>query len=143
MLREFIWGQISSFGGTVQGLSACLSFSDVFHVYRHSGGKGGVPSIQNDHQFGIALDALLKKDKFKVQVSVEFDTDDMEGFRIKEVVCVTFRQFILILFVVYSTHGIQPPMQWAAERMNWHMGLEYVHSSLPPSFFHVSSGSSS
>ena len=34
-------------------------------------------------------------------------------------------------------------MQWAVERTNWHMELEYTHSSLPPSFFHVSSGSSS
>ncbi|KAF8878266.1 hypothetical protein CPB84DRAFT_1688378 [Gymnopilus junonius] len=50
-----------------------------------SGGKGGAPSIQTDHQFGIALEALLKKDKTKVQVSVELDLDDMEGFRIQQI----------------------------------------------------------
>jgi hypothetical protein len=51
-----------------------------------SGGKGGAPSIQNDHQFGVALDALKKKDKNKIQVSVEIDLDDLEGFRIKQTV---------------------------------------------------------
>lgn len=29
----------------------------------HSGGKAGAPSIQNDHQFGIAFDALRKRNK--------------------------------------------------------------------------------
>jgi len=51
-----------------------------------SGGKGGAPLIQNDHQFGVMLAALLKKDKSKVHISVEIDLDDMEGFRIKQVV---------------------------------------------------------
>ena len=51
-----------------------------------SGGKGGALSIQNNHQFGVALDALKKKDKNKTQVSVEIDLDDLEGFRIKQMV---------------------------------------------------------
>ncbi|KAF9032739.1 hypothetical protein BJ165DRAFT_1328515, partial [Panaeolus papilionaceus] len=51
-----------------------------------SGGKSGAPSIQNDHQFGVALEALQKKDWRNVQVGVEIDVDDMEGFRIKQIV---------------------------------------------------------
>jgi len=41
------------------------------------------------HQFGIALEALVKKDKTKVQVSIELDLDNMEGFKIKQFVCST------------------------------------------------------
>lgn len=39
------------------------------------------------------MDALLKKDKTKVQVSVEIDVDDMEGFRITPVVSFSVPQF--------------------------------------------------
>lgn len=56
------------------------------------GGKGGAPSILNDHQFGVALAALLAKDPSRVQVSVEIDLADMEGFRIKSVVNVSTSQ---------------------------------------------------
>ncbi|KIJ90739.1 hypothetical protein K443DRAFT_657906 [Laccaria amethystina LaAM-08-1] len=35
-----------------------------------SGGKGGAPLIQNDHQFGVALAALLKKDKSKLPLGI-------------------------------------------------------------------------
>ncbi|EDR02921.1 uncharacterized protein LACBIDRAFT_331920 [Laccaria bicolor S238N-H82] len=34
------------------------------------GSKGGTPSIQNDHQFSVALGALLKKDKSKLPPSI-------------------------------------------------------------------------
>ena len=51
-----------------------------------SGGKVGALSIQNNHQFGVALDALKKKVKNKTQVSVEINLDDLEGFRIKQTV---------------------------------------------------------
>ncbi|KAF9538414.1 hypothetical protein CPC08DRAFT_606382, partial [Agrocybe pediades] len=49
-----------------------------------TGGKGGAPTVQNDQQFEIALNALQKRDLEKTQVSVEFDIDEMEGFRIKD-----------------------------------------------------------
>ncbi|KAF9045626.1 hypothetical protein BJ165DRAFT_1346215 [Panaeolus papilionaceus] len=55
------------------------------YYFYYSGGKSGAPSIQNDHQFSVALEALLKKDPKRVQVGVEIDVDDMEGYHIKQV----------------------------------------------------------
>ncbi|KAJ7831897.1 hypothetical protein B0H13DRAFT_2240520 [Mycena leptocephala] len=47
-----------------------------------NGGKAGAPTIMNDHQYSVAMEALMTKSKSKVQVSVEFDIDAMVGFRI-------------------------------------------------------------
>jgi hypothetical protein len=48
-----------------------------------SGGKAGATTINNDRQFSVALAALLKRNKAVCQVGVEFDVDEMEGFRIR------------------------------------------------------------
>ena len=37
-----------------------------------------------DQSFDIALAVILLKDKGKIQVVVEFDTDSMTGFRIQQ-----------------------------------------------------------
>ena len=74
-----------------------------------SGGKGGAPSIQNDHQFGVALDALKKKDKNKTQVSVEIDLDDLEGFRIKQTVSnLNSYKISLMLYLLLSSLPLSP-----------------------------------
>lgn len=52
-----------------------------------SGGKGNAPTFLTDESFRLALAAILKKDKKKIQVSVEFDTDMMSGYRIQHQVC--------------------------------------------------------
>lgn len=48
-----------------------------------SGGKGGAITIDNDHQFAIALAGIMKKNKKTCQVGVEFDVDEMDGYRIR------------------------------------------------------------
>ena len=52
-----------------------------------SGGKGNAPTFLTDESFSLALAAVLKKDKKKIQVTVEFDTDMMSGYRIQHQVC--------------------------------------------------------
>jgi hypothetical protein len=49
-----------------------------------SGGKTGASTVDNDHDFTIARDALLKKRMATCNVSVEFDLDAMEGFRTRK-----------------------------------------------------------
>lgn len=44
------------------------------------GGKSGAVTIETDHEYAVAVAALLKKNK--PAVLVEFDIDQMEGFRI-------------------------------------------------------------
>ncbi|KAG1758076.1 hypothetical protein EDD22DRAFT_957267 [Suillus occidentalis] len=45
------------------------------------GGETGASTVDNDHDFTVARDALLKKRMATCNVSVEFDLDAMEGFR--------------------------------------------------------------
>jgi hypothetical protein len=98
-----------------------LHQSDIFH----SGGKAGAPSIQTDHQFGIAHDALLKKSKASTIINVEFDVDTMEGFRIKHVVRTSlsyegsYSNFVS-RFLPASKRALQ------VQRMNWLMEHVYV-----------------
>ncbi|KAG1852273.1 hypothetical protein DFJ58DRAFT_661317 [Suillus subalutaceus] len=47
------------------------------------GGKAGATTINNIHQFSVALAALLKKNKTVCQVEIEFNIDEMDGFRIR------------------------------------------------------------
>ncbi|KAH7903729.1 hypothetical protein BJ138DRAFT_1120100 [Hygrophoropsis aurantiaca] len=47
-----------------------------------SGGKTGATMIENDHDFEVAVAAILKKKKDTCHVNVEFDLDDMDGYRI-------------------------------------------------------------
>ncbi|KAF8804697.1 hypothetical protein BYT27DRAFT_7107079 [Phlegmacium glaucopus] len=49
-----------------------------------AGGKAGAPTFLNDDTFNIAISAILKKDRQKIQLTVEFDTDTMSGFRIQQ-----------------------------------------------------------
>ncbi|EDR02066.1 uncharacterized protein LACBIDRAFT_332670 [Laccaria bicolor S238N-H82] len=48
-----------------------------------TGGKGNAPTFLTDESFSLALAAVLKKDKKKIQVTVEFDTDMMSSYRIQ------------------------------------------------------------
>lgn len=48
-----------------------------------SGGKGGATTIDNDHQFSVAMGALMKKNRTTCQAGVEFDVDEMDGYRIR------------------------------------------------------------
>jgi len=41
-----------------------------------------------DDNFNIALAAILKKDKKKIQITVEFDTDTMSGYQIQQPVSI-------------------------------------------------------
>ncbi|KIM71689.1 hypothetical protein PILCRDRAFT_16824 [Piloderma croceum F 1598] len=47
------------------------------------GGKTGATTIENDHEFSVALGALLKKNWETCQMGVEFDVNDIEGFCIQ------------------------------------------------------------
>lgn len=96
-------GPILNCRGQVQG-NSFLAFGISVLLILSSGGKSGAPSIQTDVQFAIALQALLKRDKTKTQVAVEFDIESMEGFRIKQMVCI----FLKILCVA-CIHVLQLP----------------------------------
>ncbi|KAH7903888.1 hypothetical protein BJ138DRAFT_965420, partial [Hygrophoropsis aurantiaca] len=48
-----------------------------------SGGKTGATMIDNDHDFEVAVSAILKKKKDTCHVNVEVDLDDIEGFRVR------------------------------------------------------------
>ncbi|KAF8834082.1 hypothetical protein BDN67DRAFT_1016881 [Paxillus ammoniavirescens] len=48
-----------------------------------SGGKAGASTIENDHDFSVALAALLKKTKV-TSVQVEFDVEAMDGYWIRK-----------------------------------------------------------
>ena len=82
-----ILDQILSFGGQLQGNGFPTFELLIFPDCLCSSGKTGAPSIQNDAQFAITLQALFKQDKNKTHVFIEFDIDVMEGFCIKQVVC--------------------------------------------------------
>ena len=45
-----------------------------------SGGKGNAPTFLMDKSFSLALMAIVKKDKKKIQVTVKFNTDMMSGY---------------------------------------------------------------
>ncbi|EDR00505.1 uncharacterized protein LACBIDRAFT_334128 [Laccaria bicolor S238N-H82] len=47
------------------------------------GGKGNAPTFLTDKSFSLALAAIYKKDKKKIQITLEFDTDMMSGYRIQ------------------------------------------------------------
>ncbi|KAJ6611324.1 hypothetical protein B0H10DRAFT_1953187 [Mycena sp. CBHHK59/15] len=55
-----------------------------------NGGKAGASTIMTDQQFSVAIEALMTKQKSKVQVSVEFDINAMAGFRISNPVSLNF-----------------------------------------------------
>jgi len=98
-----ILDQILNFGGLVQG-NGFLAFKLlIFPDCLCSSRKTGAPSIQNDTQFVITLQVLLKWDKNKTHVSVEFDVDMMEGFCTKQVV------HIFIYSLLTCTHIPQLP----------------------------------
>ncbi|KAF8996603.1 hypothetical protein BDQ17DRAFT_1249578 [Cyathus striatus] len=46
------------------------------------GGKASAITIDTNHDFELACSALLKKNRSSCQVSVEFDIEDLNGFRI-------------------------------------------------------------
>ena len=50
-------------------------------MFYPSSGKGRATTVDNDHQFFVAIQALLAKGKGKCQVAVEFDVDAMDGYR--------------------------------------------------------------
>lgn len=50
------------------------------------GGKGNAPTFLTDKSFNLALAAILKKDKKKIHITLEFDTDVMSGYRIQHLV---------------------------------------------------------
>jgi hypothetical protein len=52
-----------------------------------SGGKAGAPTIQTDHQFGVVVEALASAKKI-LSISVAFDIDAMDGFRISQPVSI-------------------------------------------------------
>ncbi|KIK76654.1 hypothetical protein PAXRUDRAFT_18046 [Paxillus rubicundulus Ve08.2h10] len=49
-----------------------------------SGGKTGASTIENDHDFEVARTTLLKKRKDTCAVSVEFNINNMDGYRIRK-----------------------------------------------------------
>lgn len=64
--------------------------------------RGGATSIENDHDFSVALATLMKKKKDTCGVGVEFDLDTMDGFRIRKRVCYFYLYSIPSMLTVYS-----------------------------------------
>ncbi|KAG6370347.1 hypothetical protein JVT61DRAFT_12155 [Boletus reticuloceps] len=52
--------------------------------FKLCGGKAGASTIENDHDFQVARSALSKKKKEACVVSVEFDVDVMDSYRIRK-----------------------------------------------------------
>src|SRR5882762_5786751 len=80
--------QHSNFSGRDPCKFICVSLKNsLYSFFYYSGGKAGATTIDNDHQFSVALAALLKKNTTTCQAGVEFDLNDMDGFRIRNRVC--------------------------------------------------------
>jgi hypothetical protein len=76
--------QVSNCGGQdLREFLFCYSYI-MSNTALHSGGKTGASTIENDHDFSVALAALMKKKKDTCGVGVEFDLDNMDGFRIRK-----------------------------------------------------------
>jgi len=57
-----------------------LFFSDCLNS---AGGKTGAISIENDAEFVMARTAILQKNKTTCSVGVEFDLENMDGYRVR------------------------------------------------------------
>ena len=80
------------------GLTVCsFSHSQVISSFICSGGKSGAATIQTDNDFHVALEHLLSKPKGRCMVSVEFNLDNMMGFRIQQPVRCTFLSLVFYL----------------------------------------------
>lgn len=89
----------SSYGG--QDLRTYFPFVLLRYVYLFSsGGKTGAITIDSDRDYEVAIKALSKKNRDLCQVSVEFDTDCMEGFRIRKRVSIFF-SFLNRIFTLF------------------------------------------
>lgn len=92
---------VSSYGGLVlRAFSSQPTFASLIFLLS-SGGKGGAATIENDHDFSVALSALLKKKKDSCGVGVEFDADSMDGYRIKKCVCLPFQPLTTVMFTMH------------------------------------------
>jgi len=60
--------------------------------------------IDNDHQFGVAVAALLKKNKKTCQVGVEFDVDEMNGYHIHTCVSFPYLHSQFLYFFTANSH---------------------------------------
>ncbi|KAI1785072.1 hypothetical protein LXA43DRAFT_900555, partial [Ganoderma leucocontextum] len=49
-----------------------------------SGGKSGASTIDNDREFQVTRTEILRKHKDSCKVNVEFDLDNMDGFRVRK-----------------------------------------------------------
>lgn len=45
-----------------------------------SDSKGGTTTIDNDHQFSVAMGVSMKKNRTTCQAGVEFDVDEMDWY---------------------------------------------------------------
>ena len=64
-----------------------------------TGGKVGAPTFLTDNTFNIAISAILKKDRQKIQLTVEFDKDCMAGFCIQQPVSSLFYSIYLVAHI--------------------------------------------
>ena len=100
---EFIQDRCSRCIGPALGM--LLTLINLFVkilTYNLSGGKTGAMTIDNDHQFTIAMTALLKKNKLTCQVGVEFDTDEMDGFCVRNCVHVLSNSALSLMLTPFS-----------------------------------------
>jgi hypothetical protein len=81
----------------------CFAFAS-YSSLALSGGKSGAATIDNDHDFSVALSALLKKKKDTCGVGVEFDADSMDGYRIKKRVSLSL--IISVFVYAHDTLGL-------------------------------------
>ena len=103
-LRLIICLTSTALGSTLDLTSNChgwahrmlfFLFWKLPHLSICSGGKSGAATIQTDDEFHVTLGHLLSKPKAKCMVSVEFDLDNMTGFRIQQPVRHLFLFFYL------------------------------------------------
>lgn len=83
------------------GSAYVFPFVLLHYVYLFSSGsKTGAITVDSDHDYEVAIKALSKKNRDLCQVSIEFDTDCMEGFRIRKQVSIFF-SFLNRIFTLF------------------------------------------
>lgn len=114
----------SALGATLQnvldGFNVCTLILTRYMAHTPpSGGKGGATTIDNDHQFSVAIKALLVKDQTKCSVAVEFDVDSMDGYRIR-----TRVSFICPMLQLYGLYvSYHSPCSRLMPTLTWKMNL--------------------
>lgn len=98
----------------------------TFYSNFTSGRQGGAPTIHNDKDFTVVLEALFAK-RGKVQVYVDLNLDTMEGFRIRSMVSYLFTSCCEQSHEQSSRYHLRPSLGLEMRMKSSYMAHVYVH----------------